>query len=355
MKYHKYLRRYEDRDWRSFKQMVQRMYGPRYIFTNKRFVDWQHRHNGGPSSLYLIDMGGELRGVLGSVPLSLNLAGQDIFACCYANIRVDPELRKVGLGVALIEYGRSPDKLVYGMGHSDEMTPVYRNLGWRSDIRLKRYLKVIRADRVERLKTEDSPLQVERKPVEDGFSRGSCKQIEVFGEEADDFWQSVRNKYPVTINRYSSYLNWRYADHPLIPYKMFVHTGPNGSIQGYAVIRIEESSGYRIGRIIDFISSDAAEVPLLEHVTAYAEKNDVDLLDFFFSGGFHIPSLLAAGFSSNETAGSETIPMLFNPIDRTRKTVNFAYSIPTEELRVQGDDPEKWYVTKGDGDIDRPY
>ncbi|MDZ4405800.1 hypothetical protein [Prosthecobacter sp.] len=355
MKYDKYLRRYEDRDWRSFKQMVQRMYGPHYIFTNKRFVDWQHRHNGSPSSLFLIDLAGELKGVLGSVPLSLNFFGRDLFAWCYANIRVDPELRKVGLGVALIEYGRAPDKLVYGMGHSDEMTSVYRNLGWRSNILLKRYLKVLNPGHVERLKTQDSPLTAERKPLEDGFSQNSCVQIDSFDETVDDFWLSVREKYPITINRYSSYLNWRYADHPMIPYKMFVCRGPDGEVQGYAIVRIEDSSGYRIARIIDFVSSDAAEASLLMHVVGYGEKNDVDLVDFFFSGAFHVPALLAAGFISNEMPGYETIPMLFNPIDRNRKTVNFAYYLPSEELRLQGDDPDKWYVTKGDGDIDRPY
>jgi hypothetical protein len=355
LKYDKYLRYYEDKDWRAFKQMVQRMYGPRYIFTNKRFVDWQHRHNGSPSSLCLIDFAGEFKGVLGSIPLNLNFLGRDLSAWCYANIRVDPELRRVGLGVALIEFGRTPDKLVYGMGHSDEMTSVYRNLGWQSDIRLNRYLKVLNPTNVERLKSVDTPLTVERKPVEDGFSQNSCTQVHVFDEDMDDFWLSVRDKYPITINRYSTYLNWRYADHPMIPYKIFVHRAPDGSVQGYAVVRIEDSSGYRIARIIDFVSSDASEIPLLQHVTVYGENNDVDLVDFFFSGDFHIPSLLAAGFVKNDAPSHETIPMLFNPIDRTRKTVNFAYYLPTEELRLQGDAPDKWYVTKGDGDIDRPY
>lgn len=355
MKYDKYLRSYEDKDWRAFQKMVRRMYGPTYIFNEKRFVDWQHRLNGGPTSLFLIDMDGELKGVLGSVPLSLNIHGSDHSAWCYANIRVDPELRRVGLGVALVEYGRSPNKLVYGMGHSDEMTHVYRNLGWRSDIRLKRHIKILNEVNVTHLRTQDTPLNVEHPSLGGQFSVGDCSQVTDFDADVDDFWLGIRKKYPVTVNRYSSYLNWRYADHPMIPYKMFVRRGQSGEVQGYAIVRVEDSSGYRIVRIIDFIASDASERPLLRHVSAYAESIQADLVDFFFSGNFHVPSLLAEGYAVNDTPGYETIPILFNPINRSRKTTNFAYYLPTEDLRRQGDDPERWYVTKGDGDIDRPY
>lgn len=355
MKYDKYLRTYEDKDWRAFEKMVRRMYGPHYIFNEKRFVDWQHRFNGGPTSLFLIDMGGELKGVLGSIPLSLHINGCDHPAWCYANIRVDPELRRVGLGVALVEYGRNPGKLVYGMGHSDEMTHVYRNLGWSSDIRLKRYIKILNEVNVTHLRAQDTPLSVTRPPLHDHFSSGDCTQVTVFEADVDDFWLGIRGKYPITVNRYSSYLNWRYTDHPMIPYKMFVCRGQDEAVRGYAIVRIEDSSGYRIARIIDFVANDTSERHLLKHVTAYAESVTADLVDFFFSGNFHISSLLAEGYAANDTPGYDMIPMLFNPIDRSRKTTNFAYYLPSDELRSQWDNPELWYVTKGDGDIDRPY
>ncbi len=355
MKYAKYLRRYEDRDWPAFKQMVQRMYGPKYIFNNKRFVDWQHRHNGSPSSLFLIDLGGKLKGVLGTIPVSLNFQGRDLFSWCYANLRVDPELRKVGLGVALIEHAKAPDKLVYGMGHSDEMTSVYRNLGWRSNVLLKRYLHVLNPEHVERIKTDDTPLETSRRPLAVAFPEGSCHQVRFFDESTDAFWQNVRSKYPITLNRYSSYLNWRYADHPLIPYQIFVSKNSSGDIEGYLVLRVEDSFGYRVGRVIDFIAMDSAETSLLRHATCFCEASDVDFIDFFFSGEFHMSALCEAGFVSNDSPDHKDIPMLFNPIDRNRKTTNFAYFLPTDELRSAGDHPDQWYVTKGDGDIDRAY
>jgi len=148
------------------------------------------------------------------------------------------------------------------------------------------------------------------------------------------------------------YLNWRYTDHPTLSYKKYLYK-PDGKIEGFLVARIEtpveEGTRFRIARIIDFVVTDEAEEPILAAYLTEMKRQKVDMIDFFFSGDFHTDSLKKVGFVENTNEGFNEIPMLFNPIDRRRSNINLIGYSKDEVLKVSD-----VYVTKGDGDQDRP-
>lgn len=173
------------------------------------------------------------------------------------------------------------------------------------------------------------------------------RKIDKFDVRINELWRKVKSKYPVTINRTEKYLNHRYAEHPSLKYDMYICVG-FGYVRGFVVTRIEEAKEqgirYRIGRIIDFIADDMVEEFMLKSIIGIMETDKVDLIDFFFSGNFHVDALKSHGFEQSR----DGIPIVFNPIDRTRKLVNLmVYS--KYDIGV-----DKIYVTRGDGDADRP-
>ncbi len=121
------------------------------------------------------------------------------------------------------------------------------------------------------------------------------------------------------------------------------------------VLRIEEPLGFKIARIIDFISKDEAEIFTLQNAINFCRENGCHLIDFFFSGNFHIDSLEKVGFKEANQEPYFSIPLLFNPIDRERKYINLAFKVINPKIKNEkAADINNWYVTKGDGDQDRP-
>ena len=81
----------------------------------------------------------------------------------------------------------------------------------------------------------------------------------------------------------------------------------------------------------------------------------MDFIDFFFTGDFHVPSLELCGFKEAHKKPYSLIPIRFDPIDRNIMTINLAYKIlNSKRVDRRINQIDNWYVTKGDGDQDRP-
>jgi hypothetical protein len=180
------------------------------------------------------------------------------------------------------------------------------------------------------------------------------EEVRRFGAAHDRFWKLLRKKYPLTTDRTAQYLNWRYVNHPLFTYRIFA--GVDGKkISSYIIIRIEKVPGYTIARVVDFVAHDKAEEATLRFAAAFAARQSAALIDFFFTGNFHAAALKKAGFIETIAKPYSEIPMLFNPIDRKKASINFAFLPVSKKLDLKKmQNINSWYMTKGDSDQDRP-
>jgi hypothetical protein len=90
---------------------------------------------------------------------------------------------------------------------------------------------------------------------------------------------------------------------------------------------------------------------LLQGVIADAKRQEAAVIDFFCPSGRLRAALKRSGFFTRDEAPTEEIPILFQPICRRRTGIPLMV-YPGERL---GQFPlDRWYVTKGDGDQDRP-
>jgi hypothetical protein len=71
-----------------------------------------------------------------------------------------------------------------------------------------------------------------------------------FDEEADSLWTGIRTRYDFAVERYSSYLNWKYCDQPHVEYHCF-YIKESAIIQGILVVRHGTSPESPIGVICE--------------------------------------------------------------------------------------------------------
>ena len=210
--------------------------------------------------------------------------------------------------------------------------------------------------------TENGRLEWPASASLQGETRGASltvTQVPRFDDDATQLWDSTwgaKGSRAGGTRRSAAFLNWRYAIHPVFKYRLF-EVRKNGRLCGLAVYHVEQVRDLpvRVGRLVELIldvnhPSDA-DACLLKAVLDDARAQGVAVMDFFCASQRLSGVMARHGFLPGESEPASRIPMLFQPVDRRRSGIRFMTnlgSIP-EAAEVQD-----WYVTKSDGDQDRP-
>ena len=357
MIFKKHIRYSGKADWPLLQRFFKETFHGKHILANKIFFNWQFlppfSKNKTPSVL-ILPAHRKILGCLGVIPVVMNYFGKKISVSCLTNFRTDPLIRGKGSGVDFIEKATEGHDMSYTLQYVRDFDVLLKHSGWKTDIFLKRYVKILNYKKVSELAERKIPLSdysSNQTRPHDNFTFSHASE---FDDRVDALWRRLKYKYPITIIRSREYLNWRYSKHPFFNYHLFfVRDGEK--IQSFVVLRIEKFGSYTAGRIIDFISTDDAEVFTLKKLVEFCREHTVDFIDFFFTGDFHVPSLELCGFKEAHKKPYSLIPIRFDPIDRNIMTINLAYKIlNSKRVDRRINQIDNWYVTKGDGDQDRP-
>ncbi len=340
----------------ALKKFIERQFHSKYILLNDAFFDWQYKKDG-RYTMKIIYHNGEVWGYCGFIPVSMKMGEKNVDGACFANLMVDERARGFGGGARLIQSISELFPLCYINGYTAASEEIYRKLGrWMPMGNLNRYIKILNPKKAGFLAENfNFDLVPEKATQEKNFK---FEKINLFDKKVNYFWEKVKTKYPLTIERSAEYLNGRYAMHPFLKYEMYVEE-EHGAVSGFLISRVEvvEENGitFKIGRIIDFVSLNESEEKIINYFSNEMQNKNIDLIDFFFSGNFYTRSLFNQGFFAGNKPGYENIPILFNPISRKKKHINFiAYFKDGANTKNLLTDPNNWYITKGDGDQDRP-
>ena len=339
------------------REFFARMYRPDYVLaTDEALLRWQFGGIAAAESgrynikLALVDR--TLAGCLGYIPVQVGLAGRILRGAWTANWMVDPAQRRMGLGPLLMaELVRQHD-ITLVAGASVAARQMLPRLGFTPLGELRRYICIIDPRVTAALTGSDRTLW----PVLPTSGRigppvAAIKKVDRFETAVDSLWDSVWGTQGAGTRRSAAFLNWRYADHPRFEYRLF--QGHNGDrITGLAAYRVEDvhSVPARIGRVVELVSMAGLEEELLRDILADAREQNVALLDLFCSSARLAPALQRSGWLSEDAMPAE-IPMLFQPPIPGRRTIPFLANLRKSSGCA---DIEQWYVTKGDGDQDRP-
>ncbi len=361
-------------DFPKLAEFVKSEFHEKYILSDEKFFEWQYRSNPYLSdyAFFLLEQGSALYGYIGMVPLDYKINGQTARLNMYANLLVDERVRSLGLGTLLIQRAMQAKSPAAISGYTPKSFPIYQKLGdWKALGNFYRYVFFFNPDAVKKLLPDsvssrgsdsdrgDPALQSKDDGIASLLSVArndrslSFEPITAFDSSFDEFWKNARNRYVITVERTSAYLNWRYANHPHFNYEMRV-AKKDGQIIGYVIYRIERVDGFSIARIVDFVSDDQGEAGVLRKFVSEV-ANSVDMIDFMFSGQYCHAALKQLGFFNVYGTPFEHLPMYFNPISYSKNYINFC--------AWQGNGPidkdafynhNNWYLTRGDGDQDRP-
>lgn len=339
-----------------------------HILQNETYYNWQFDCVFNPdkdfyTSFGLFNDAGELVGANGLFPAPITFFGKSLPCIWFANLIVREDLRSLGYGYLLMEKSASLADVAVDHNINVAAWPLFMKSGWQGGD-IERYLGILNAEGAEKV-IGQTGLGLRTVTISGNSDAGLVfSQVYKFGQEADEFWQRIASHYPISIERSSKYLNWRYAEHPMTKYHIF-SAKAGSEMRGFVVVRIDEitegpdrkESGVKIGRIIDFVVTPEAEEFLLAKVVEWFREQKVDFIDYFATGNFHSKTLNKLGFVNDRAHPYSLMPTLLNPIDRVKRTRhNFAFRISNpEKLDPRAQDLSNWYAVKGCGDQDRPY
>lgn len=324
-----------------------RMYHPGYVLAGSEpFLQWQFAsvpsgdRNGLDIKLALVD--GAIAGCIGYIPVELTVCGTQVRAAWAANWMVDDHYRRLGLGPLLMRDLCRQFDVTLALGGNPDAHALLPRMGWTDFGDLQRYVGVLDPQQA-------APLgDVRGVPPVAFDDRGGAIRVDAIHDDATALWDRI-GRGLVGTRRSAEYLRWRYAAHPLFHYRLF-ELRRDGALAGIAVYRLEHVRDLpvTVGRIVELIAAPEDAAGLLHGMARDAAAEGAAIIDFFCSRPSLRPPLEAAGFSAGL---SHRVPMLFQPIDRTRSGVLFMADV--RKCAAAANQVE-WYVTTSDGDQDRP-
>jgi acyl carrier protein len=347
-------------DLPQVREFIARSYGAEYVLrTNAGYFDWQYRatpiSQGQDYHLRLAWAEGTIVGFLGYIPVELSVAGRILRAAWLANWMVEPGQRHLGLGPALIQNVGDDFEVSLAVGANAEARDVLSRMGWTDRGMLQRYVGLLDRAGAQVLGASGSldwpGEEVRRSASPAGVSIGMVPR---FGDDVTEVWDRVYGRDGETIGtrRTAPFLNWRYADHSDFPYRLF-RAEAEGRTVGFAVHRVERARNaeIRVSRIVELVADPGYEECLLSTLAADARTQGAVAADYFCGDGELDGVLQRAGYLPGDHAAAQQVPVLYQPIDRRRAGIRFLADV----RRVpEADQLTRWYVSKADGDQDRP-
>jgi hypothetical protein len=340
----------------SLRAFFSEMYWPEYILSHDEpFLTWQFGPT--PSSqsdhyhiiLGLVD--GAITGCIGYIPVQLSVAGQVRSSAWAANWMVAESTRRLGMGPLLMRELSKRFDITLALGGNRDAHDLLPRMGWTDFGSLSRYVCVLDTASAAAL-TESGALQWPVSPPSSCIDDGSVVRVEQFGEDVTNLWDRRWGAAVAGTRRSAEFLNWRYAAHPNFIHRLF-ELRRGATLEAIAVTRIEQvrDMPIRVARILELLGEPEQVSALLTAVTNDARAEDAAAIDFFCGSRRLDAPLHAAGFLDGEQPPGSRIPILFQPVDRDRTGILFMANL---QKVPEAANVREWYVTKADGDQDRP-
>lgn len=329
-------------------------YYPGYILGNAKLFKWMFKNNGGVVTV-LADKS-KVIAHQGHVPIVFTDGKNDFRGFISASTMVDKNYRRMGLMSVLRSNVQNRYEMAASIGGSKLGIALYSSMGYRHFGNMHRLIAVHNpalcknvSQGGEIIKTFNLVLGKNEK----------IKTIENFKNHADSI-DDLRNSVfkPETyfsVKRDAEFLEWRYSEHPIFHYKRYGLWEDN-ILKALIVFRVEEVSDVdaRVIRIVELIG----EPRYLEEIikgTIHTEEisEHIAWIDWFSPNILLSEVVKKCGFLYENEIETK-FPIFCSPIDYEKQSYPVMFWSKDEIMYEHLPLFETWYLTKGDGDADRP-
>ena len=329
-------------------------YRPDLALCDRTFFSWYFREDGGAANIASIWDDERLVGTIGYVPNPVFWGRLDepIEAAWIVNWVADPDYRH-GIGVALLTAMQRRFPVVFGIGATNENQRIVERLGWTFFEHVPRYIAIFDPAAVARLALPEASR--------DGLEAARFVQWAGDGDDTRPWspsmpapqWERYRALAFGTI-RSEAFLRWRYLEHPFFQYAVL--TAGDAAAPALAVYRIEHVREVApVARVVEFFhpDDDAGTVSGIRLARALAtrfKELGCAFADCVISSATYGSTFAAAGWAL-EDRFHPLLPSRLQPVERVSFAFNLEYVAPHDFSKPT---LEAMYVTRGNGDADRP-
>ena len=188
------------------------------------------------------------------------------------------------------------------------------------------------------------PLLFRARKFRSSGSKIQIQEISSFDERFDQFWEKIKDKYPVLFVRDSLFLRWRYTENPCRQYTTLVAL-EEGEMVGYLILRCGQIRKFPVGAVLDILVEPSPRGDLAARMLVKTAT------DRFHKEGMYLAvSVIRRGVQEERALrlqGYVALPGAISPqqVETGIKLINPA--VPTTDLL----DLKNWYLTLGDFDI----
>ena len=296
-------------------------------------------------------------GYTGGIPVQAKLLENVVNTAWCVDTMVLKSCRDKGIGPIIMMKAKADLPFNLSLGQTKEMRSILFSLGWQQIAPLQVYVFPLRPGKMFKGKmnpllagTAGAGLQLltytKNKKIRSKLLDLDVNEIDQFSEPHDSLWEEIKFDYKCAVVRDASYLNWKYVDQPGQTFKRFEMKAGN-KVVAAAVLMLREPgphSPYKYKRafIVDLVTaiSDRKMVlSVLEVIRKEVLKLDYDSIIFEIISKEIEAALAQFGF-----------------LKRDPERYFLVYSGDTDGKEKTSSllEPDNWFITKGDSDIDRP-
>jgi GNAT superfamily N-acetyltransferase len=240
---------------------------------SRRRWSWQYEKNpllakSGPV-IWMAREADRLLGQMAAMRVGLWFGGREVQAS-WGNdyfVRVDAQGR--GLGAVLSNAWSDHEDVALALGLTPSSYPLFKKLGFVDVGPVPFFQKVMDARAVARRRLGPvrgalaAPALRAYLRLRHGGSPRPPADVEVrpaaaFSGEYDRLWERARASYAMCVRRDADYLRWKYLECPHRRYDL-VEARRGGDLVGYAVSRLDDYQGTRLGWIVDLFTDTRDE------------------------------------------------------------------------------------------------
>jgi len=314
--------------------------------------EWLYRgnpHGNAVTWIAVLDKGDRIVGCTSVFPRRMRLDGQPVLGCFGGDSFVDPDFRRRGIAQSLHKYSVPDMRQLEIQCHYGFPVPAnlraFVRAGALDPCDFHRFWLPLNAERIVRslhlgpfapfaatILNPAVKLYLARNLFRNSPSRNRLQVVGTFDSKVDELFDSIAHRFGICCVRDSTYLNWRFSNHPFIK-STIVKWQDNGTLLAYAVLDLRAEQC----KILDFLVRDDEEIgyDFLASLAQFASDKGKESISLnLYACGPSAKMFRQSGFRRRGNGHRLMVHTIHDP----KKDKIFK-------------DPDKWFLMPGDRDV----